>query len=157
MDGKRTDATLHKQLGKQRYRKTEKGGSRSTGRAKLLQRWESEESDWQPLGSRTPWSLVARQMRRKEAGQRRGRKYMDYEWKDGDCMQWAAFNELRNSSTRCEAGGARMAIQKDGPVHIGIDNQTTVVMCTAITERQSKRQRPRKTSQDFGSLGQAAS
>ena len=41
--------------------------------------------------------------------------YMEYEWSEGGCMQWAAFNELRNSSTRCEAGGARMAIQKDGP------------------------------------------
>ena len=33
-----------------------------------------------------------------------------------------------------------MAIQKDGPVHLGIDTQTTVAMCTAITEHQRKRQ-----------------
>ena len=44
-----------------------------------------------------------------------------------------------------------MAIQKDGPVHIGIDNQTTVAMCTAITEHQSKRQRA-KLRNEWGGM-----
>ena len=55
-------------------------------------------------------------------------------------MQWTAVNELRNSSTRCEAGGARMAMQKDSPVHLGIDNQVTVTMCNAIKDHHLKRQ-----------------
>ena len=54
-------------------------------------------------------------------------------------MLWTSFNELSNSSTRCEAGGARMAIQCDGPVHTGIDNQTTVTMCNNIVDHQTKR------------------
>ena len=54
-------------------------------------------------------------------------------------MLWTSYNELSNSSTRCEAGGARMAIQCDGPVHTGIDNQTTVTMCNNIVEHQTKR------------------
>ena len=53
-------------------------------------------------------------------------------------MQWASFNELRSSSTRCEAGGASMALQKDGPVHVGIDNKATVTICTDITEHHKK-------------------
>ena len=32
-----------------------------------------------------------------------------------------------------------MAIQCDGPVHSGIDNQTTVTMCNNIIERQIRR------------------
>ena len=56
-------------------------------------------------------------------------------------MQWAAFNELRNSSTRCEMGGARMAMQKDGPVHAAIDNQATVLAVSEITEHQNIRSR----------------
>ena len=76
---------------------------------------------------------------------------MEYEWKDGGRMQLAAYSELRNSSTRCEAGGARIAIQKDGPVHIGIDSQTTVTMCTAITEHQMRRQRA-KLRNEWGGM-----
>ena len=53
-------------------------------------------------------------------------------------MLWTSFNELSNSSTRCEAGGARMAIQSDGPVLSGIDNQATVTMCNDITDHQRK-------------------
>ena len=58
-------------------------------------------------------------------------------------MSWTSFNELSNSSTRCEVGGARMAIQADGPVHSGIDNQTTVTMCNNIIEHQKKRKEVR--------------
>ena len=32
-----------------------------------------------------------------------------------------------------------MAIQRGGPVHVGIGNQTTVTLCTAITEHQRTR------------------
>ena len=66
-------------------------------------------------------------------------KYLEHEWKYQGCMQWASFNELRNSSTRCELGGARMAMQRDGPVHIGIDNQATVTAVNEIAEHQIKR------------------
>ena len=54
-------------------------------------------------------------------------------------MLWTSFNELSNRSTRCEAGGARMAIQSDGPVHSGIDKQTTVTRCNNIIEHQKRR------------------
>ena len=65
-------------------------------------------------------------------------------------MQWAAFNELRNSSTRCEAGGARVAIQRDGPVHVGIDNQTTVTTCADITEHHRKRMEAKLKNESGG-------
>ena len=65
--------------------------------------------------------------------------YTEHEWSERGCMQWAAFNELKNSSTRCEAGAARMAIQKDGPVHVGIDSQATVTLCTGITDHHRRR------------------
>ena len=66
-------------------------------------------------------------------------QYLEHEWKYQGCMQWASFNELRNSSTRCKLGGARMAMQRDGPVHIGIDNQATVTAVNEIAEHQIKR------------------
>ena len=68
-------------------------------------------------------------------------KYLEHEWKYGGCMLWTSFNELSNSSTGCELGGARIAIQSDGPVHSGIDNQATVTMCSDITEHQKKEER----------------
>ena len=34
-------------------------------------------------------------------------KYLEHEWTKGGCMLWTSLNELSNSSTRCEAGGAR--------------------------------------------------
>ena len=78
-------------------------------------------------------------------------KYLEHEWRDGGCMQWSAFNERRNSSTRCEVGGARMAIQKDGPVHIGIDNQATVTMCNAIAGHHKRRQET-KLRNEWGAM-----
>ena len=78
------------------------------------------------------------------------RTYMDHEWKYGGCMQWASFNELRNSSTRCEMGGARMAMQKDGPVHAGIDNQATVLSVTEITEHQNIRKETKLVNEKGG-------
>ena len=63
-------------------------------------------------------------------------------------MLWASFNELSNSSTRCEAGGARMAIQYDGPAHIGIDNQATVTMCNKIIEHQTQRNEARLINEE---------
>ena len=64
-------------------------------------------------------------------------------------MLWTAYNDLSNSSTRCEAGGARLAIQNDGPVHVGIDNLTTVNMCNTII----KHQRGRKERKIFNDTG----
>ena len=76
--------------------------------------------------------------------------YLEHEWKYQGCMQWASFNELKNSSTRCEMGGARMSMQKDGPVHVGIDNQATVGAVTAITEHQHKRKETKLTNAEGG-------
>ena len=77
-------------------------------------------------------------------------QYLEYEWKYQGCMQWAAFNELRNSSTRCELGGARMAMQRDGPVHIGIDNQATVTAVNEIAEHQIRRKNTKLVNEKGG-------
>ena len=66
-------------------------------------------------------------------------QFTEHEWDPKGCMQWAAYNELKNSSTRCEAGAARGSMQKEGPAHIGVDNQTTVIFCTNINNHQRRR------------------
>ena len=39
---------------------------------------------------------------------------------------WNAFNNLRNSSTRCEIGASLLAMNPPVPTDIGVDNQTRV-------------------------------
>ena len=62
------------------------------------------------------------------------------EYEPGGYRAWNAFNNLRNSSTRCEIGAAIMALQPPAPVNIGIDNKTCVEMGSRIINHASAKQ-----------------
>ena len=52
---------------------------------------------------------------------------------------WNVFNNLKNSSTRCEIGAAVVAMAPPTAVNIGIDSSATTTKGTAVVEHQKKR------------------
>ena len=63
-------------------------------------------------------------------------------------MVSAKFNSLMNSSTRCEMGAALIAISPDEPVHLGIDNATTVQEGNKIIKRLKGRAETKLENED---------
>ena len=53
-------------------------------------------------------------------------KYMHTEQRLEGVRLWSNFNNLRNSSTRCEIGAAMVALSTDQAVNIGIDSLATI-------------------------------
>ena len=54
-------------------------------------------------------------------------------------MLWSVFNNLKNSSTRCEVAATLVGMLPKGGVHLGVDNDATVGKGTKIIEHQRKR------------------
>ena len=66
-------------------------------------------------------------------------KYMHHEVGRWGTKLWDVFNNLKNSSTRCEIGGAVAAMAPPTAVNIGIDSSATIAKGTAVIEHQAKR------------------
>ena len=89
------------------------------------------EASWRIGGAGTWWpGRKLGNMKPSEAEE----KYTQYTQKEEGVMASTTFNSLMNSSTRCEMGAALVAISPDAPVHVGIDNTTTVMEGNNIPE-----------------------
>ena len=53
-------------------------------------------------------------------------RYTRSSFEEAGYRAWNAFNNLRNSSTRCEIGASLLAMNPPVPTNIGVDNQTCV-------------------------------
>ena len=53
-------------------------------------------------------------------------RYTRSQFEEAGCRAWNAFNNLRNSSTRCEIGASLLAMSPPVSANIGVDNQTCV-------------------------------
>ena len=54
-------------------------------------------------------------------------------------MFWSIFNNLKNSSTRCEIGASMFGMLRPRATHLGVDNAATVGKGTGIIEHQRER------------------
>ena len=67
--------------------------------------------------------------------------YTRAEETDWGMRLWNTFNNLRNSSTRCELGASIVAMLPPVAVNIGIDSSATVGKGTEIIEHESKKRK----------------
>ena len=54
---------------------------------------------------------------------------------------WSTFNNLRNSSTRCEIGAAIAAMMRPIATNIGIDSMATIIKGNAIIKHETEKAR----------------
>ena len=59
--------------------------------------------------------------------------------KEGGFAEWNVYNDLQNSSTRCEIGAALMGMQPKVEANIGVDNAATVGIGNRIINHQIDR------------------
>ena len=76
-----------------------------------------------------------------EAGRKFSTRTFDQQW----YRAWNAFNNLHNSSTRCEIGASLLAMQPPVPVNIGVDNLTCVRTGHAIIGHASEKKNDLRT------------
>ena len=68
-------------------------------------------------------------------------KYTRSSFEGAGLRMWNAFNDLRNSSTRCEVGAALLAMNPPIATNIGVDNQTCVEGTNEIAEHAIRKSR----------------
>ena len=66
-------------------------------------------------------------------------KFLHHEGDSEGMKMWCAFNDLQNSSTRCEIGGTLATMMRPVAVNIGVDNKATVDKGGARIEHQKQR------------------
>ena len=66
-------------------------------------------------------------------------KFLHHEGSREGMKMWCTFNDLQNSSTRCEIGGTLATMMRPVAVNIGVDNKATVDKGGAIIEHQKQR------------------
>ena len=65
-------------------------------------------------------------------------------------MLWAVFNNLKNSSTRCEIAGTLVGMIPEGGTQMGVDHSAVVGKGTKIITHQRKRAEATLRNQDGG-------
>ena len=67
-------------------------------------------------------------------------------------MLWNVFNQLKNSSTRCEIAATMIAMLASIATYMGIDNQATVGTGTQTIDHQRKKKGAKLRNEDGGMI-----
>ena len=76
--------------------------------------------------------------------------WTQHEARDGGKMLWAVFNDLENSSTRCEIAATIVGMLPPWAVNMGVDNGATVGKGNKVIEHQRKREAAKLKTEDGG-------